>query len=82
MDSVKTKVRIPKNHHLQLELDVPLSVPVGEAEMLVVFAPTAKHPESTDDPYLAGSSMPALKGSVKYHGDITAPLNADWNATA
>ena len=32
------------------------------------------------DPRLQGAASPELMGTVKYHGDIVAPLDIKWDA--
>jgi len=59
METIKRQLRIPPDHKLILELDLPKSMPVGDAEILVVISPLADEPE-TD-----AASLLALAGCLK-----------------
>ena len=39
MNTIQQTVTIPSNRRLQLDLPLPDSIPVGQAEMLVVLSP-------------------------------------------
>ena len=64
METLKQKVNIPKNHHIKIE--VPEKIPVGEAEILIIFESKNKNKKRK-----FGSG----KGMIWISDDFNSPLD-------
>jgi len=68
MQAIKTRVRIPKDHHLSFRCQVPVSIPAGLTDVTIIFewkkTPTTKH-----------RVLGQLKGRVKIADNFDAPLS-------
>ena len=54
MSTIQQTVTIPSNRRLQLDLPLPDSIPVGQAEMLVVLSPVQEEKPLKSILHLAG----------------------------
>jgi hypothetical protein len=68
MNTIQQTVTIPSNRRLQLELPLPDSIPVGEAEMLVVLSPVQEEKPLKSIRHLAG----CFADSATFAGDPVA----------
>ena len=68
MNTFQQIVIIPSNRRLQLDLPLPNSVPVGQAEMLVVLSPVREDKTPKSIRHLAG----CLANSATFAGDPAA----------
>ena len=77
MNTIQQTVTIPSNRRLQLDLPLPDSVPVGQAEMLVVLSPTQESRPPKSILRFAG----CLANSKTFAGDPVAlqkALRDEW----
>jgi hypothetical protein len=72
MKTFQQTVTIPANRRLQLDLPLPDSVPVGEAEMLVVLSPAREDKARKSFHQFAG----CLANSATFAGDPVAMQKA------
>ena len=75
MNTFQQIVTIPSNRRLQLDLPLPNSVPVGQAEMLVVLSPIQEDKALKSIRHLAG----CLADSATFAGDPAALQKAMRN---
>jgi len=68
MNTFQQTVTIPSNRRLQLDLSLPDSIPVGQADVLVVLSPAREDKAHQSIRHLAGS----LAGSATFVGDPVA----------
>jgi len=81
MNTFQTIVVIPSNRRLQLDLHLPDSVPVGQAEMLVVLSPVQENKALKSIRHLAG----CLADSAAFAGDpvaIQKTMRDEWQASS
>jgi len=64
MGALRQRVRIPADHRLHLDVDVPEEVPEGDAEVVIRFAPAETPAGSRAWRTLAGClrNAPGLRG--------------------
>ena len=77
MNTIQQTVTIPPNRRLQLDLPLPDSVPVGQAEMLVVLSPAQEDKPPKSILRFAG----CLANSKTFAGDPVAlqkALRDEW----
>lgn len=77
METVRHAVTIPEDHRLKIEVKVPDSVPAGDADLLLVFAPRTK----AKDGRLAELAG-CLRGSPVFAGDpvhVQRDLRNEWD---
>ena len=65
MNTIQQTVTIPANRRLQLDVPLPETIPVGQAEVLVVVQPVQKAKEKASVRQFAG----CLAGSATFAGD-------------
>ena len=75
MSTIQQTVTIPSNRRLQLDLPLPDSIPVGQAEMLVVLSPVQEEKPLKSILHLAG----CLADSATFAGDPVALQKAMRN---
>jgi hypothetical protein len=75
MNTFQQTVTIPLNRRLQLDLPLPDSVPVGQAEMLVILSPAREGKALKSNRHLAG----CLAESLAFAGDPLALQKAIRN---
>ena len=68
MNTIQQTVTIPPDRRLQLDLSLPDSIPVGQAEMLVVLSPAQEDRPPKSILHLAG----CLANSATFAGDSVA----------
>ena len=76
MNTIQQTVTIPEDRRLRLDIELPDSIPAGQAEMLVVLSPTTR----TVDGCKSGRSVLHLAGrladSIAFSGDPVAMQKA------
>ena len=55
LETIRKTVVIPENHKLNIDLDVPESIPAGEVELVLVIASSKKRTDNSTLMALAGS---------------------------
>ena len=67
MQAIKTRVKIPINHHLSFNCYVPESVPSGTTDVMIIFE-TVRIPETQQ------RILGQFAGRIKIADDFDAPL--------
>ena len=77
METIKTNVNIPNDRNLVINLQVPCSIPTGQADVTLVFQ--SRPERKPKDTRLMG----AFKGKIKIAEDFDKPLDDDfWLGTS
>ena len=68
MEAIKQEIYIPENHHLKLDLNIPDSLPSGNAEIFFII-------QSKKDTVKSSKRiLGTMHGKVKMSDDFNAPL--------
>ena len=77
MTTIQKTIRIPEDHHVHLDLEVPGDFPVGEAEVLMIISPLLVPDKRTKLDQLAG----CLSGSPHFARDpvqLQKEMRDEW----
>ncbi len=71
MQAIKTRVRIPDDHHLSFKCEVPGSIPAGMTDVTIIFD-TKKTPKAKQ------RVLGQFEGRIKISDDFDAPLSESF----
>lgn len=77
MQAHRVRVTIPENHRVTIE--VPMEVPAGEAEIILLSSVPARQAASAEPSFETRFRLDPALGPIVFHEDPTAPLSEeDW----
>ncbi len=77
MQAHRVHVTIPEDHKVTIE--VPADVPIGDAEVIVLFSASVGAPQPADTTFAARFRPNPALGPIVFHEDPTTPVSGeDW----